>query len=67
MKFWLILALRSAAPVDSVEPFSRFRTDESGSTAIEYGIIFGLISGIIVALTGAFGQVLSNFFSRILG
>jgi pilus assembly protein Flp/PilA len=47
--------------------FARFAKDESGATAIEYGLIAALISvGIIVAAT-ALGGSLSNLFNRISG
>lgn len=45
--------------------FARFAKDESGATAIEYGLIAALISvGIIVAAT-ALGGSLSDLFERI--
>jgi pilus assembly protein Flp/PilA len=46
---------------------SRFAADESGATAIEYGLIAGLIAvGIIVAAT-SLGGTLSSLFERISG
>ena len=45
--------------------FARFAKDESGATAIEYGLIAALIAvGIIVAATTLGGQ-LSALFGRI--
>ena len=45
--------------------FARFANDESGATAIEYGLIAALIGvGIIVAATNL-GTQLSNTFSTI--
>jgi pilus assembly protein Flp/PilA len=45
--------------------FARFAKDESGATAIEYGLIAALIAvGIIVAAT-ALGGSLSGLFTRI--
>ncbi|MGO3742603.1 Flp family type IVb pilin [Kerstersia sp.] len=45
----------------------RFLKDEDGATAIEYGLIAGLIAvGIIVALT-ALGEDLSELFGRVSG
>lgn len=45
--------------------FARFAQDESGATAIEYGLIAALISvGIIVAVS-ALGGTLQGVFSRI--
>lgn len=47
--------------------FARFAKDESGATAIEYGLIAALISvGIIVAAT-TLGGSLSSLFDRISG
>ncbi len=47
--------------------FARFAKDESGATAIEYGLIAALISvGIIVAAT-ALGGSLSDLFDGIAG
>jgi len=47
--------------------FARFAQDESGATAIEYGLIAALISvGIIVAVT-ALGGSLGNTFTTISG
>ncbi len=45
--------------------FSRFLKDESGATAIEYGLIAALVGvGIIVAL-GAMRDELVDIFDRI--
>ena len=45
--------------------FARFAKDESGATAIEYGLIAALISvGIILAAT-ALGASLGNLFNDI--
>jgi pilus assembly protein Flp/PilA len=46
---------------------TKFKNDESGATAIEYGLIAALISvGIIVAVT-ALGNSLGNVFTGISG
>ena len=45
----------------------RFAQDESGATAIEYGLIAGLISVAIIAALGTLGNSLNNIFSRISG
>lgn len=45
--------------------FARFATSEEGASAIEYGLIAGLIGAlIIVAVTGIGGSV-STFFTDI--
>jgi pilus assembly protein Flp/PilA len=42
--------------------FSRFVKDESGATAIEYGLIAAIIGvGIITALTGVKGALNTKF------
>lgn len=44
---------------------TRFAKDESGATAIEYGLIAALVAvGLIVAL-GLLGTELSGLFTRI--
>jgi pilus assembly protein Flp/PilA len=45
--------------------FARFAKDESGATAIEYGLIAALIGvGIIVSAT-SLGSMLSNTFDTV--
>lgn len=44
---------------------SRFVKDESGATAIEYGLIGALISVIIIAAVKTVGSNLSNTFDKI--
>ena len=45
--------------------FARFVKDESGATAIEYGLIAALIALAIVAGAGALGNGLSTQFNVI--
>ncbi|MCF6302231.1 MAG: Flp family type IVb pilin [Devosiaceae bacterium] len=45
----------------------RFMNDESGATAIEYGLIAALISVGIIAAATTLGNGLSNLFSGIGG
>lgn len=45
--------------------FARFAKDESGATAIEYGLIAGLIAVGIITATTAIGTDLSALFTRI--
>ncbi len=45
----------------------RFLNDESGATAIEYGLIAALISVGIIAAATTMGNGLSNLFSGIGG
>ena len=44
---------------------SRFVSDDSGATAIEYGLIAGLISVVILTVLGAVGTKLNNKFTSI--
>lgn len=43
----------------------KFAKDESGATAIEYGLIAGLISVVIIGAVTALGTKLSNQFTKI--
>lgn len=45
--------------------FARFLKDESGATAIEYGLIAGLISVMIIGSVTTIGTKLSTIFSSI--
>lgn len=44
---------------------SRFANDESGATAIEYGLIAGLISVLIITALGVIGTQLNGIFGKI--
>ena len=44
---------------------SRFAKDESGATAIEYGLIAGLISVVIITVVTAIGTKLNTKFTTI--
>jgi pilus assembly protein Flp/PilA len=44
---------------------TRFVADESGATAIEYGLIAALIAVGIIAAASALGGSLSSLFGRI--
>ncbi len=45
--------------------FARFANDESGATAIEYGLIAGLISVVIITAVTSVGTKVSTQFSKI--
>ncbi|MGG6893186.1 MULTISPECIES: Flp family type IVb pilin [Rhizobium] len=45
--------------------FSRFLKDESGATAIEYGLIAALISVAIITGATTLGGALNNTFTNI--
>ncbi|MDY6923211.1 MAG: Flp family type IVb pilin [Pseudomonadota bacterium] len=46
---------------------NNFIADESGATAIEYGLIAALIAVVIIAAVTALGTSLSGAFGRIAG
>ena len=45
--------------------FSRFVSDESGVTAIEYGLIAALVAVIIIGAVSTVGTKLSSTFSTV--
>jgi pilus assembly protein Flp/PilA len=45
--------------------FKRFLRDESGATAIEYGLIAAGISVVIIGAVNAIGGKLNNAFTNI--
>jgi pilus assembly protein Flp/PilA len=44
---------------------SRFAKDESGATAIEYGLIAALIAVVIIGVLGQIGTQLGLTFNRV--
>jgi pilus assembly protein Flp/PilA len=44
---------------------NRFRNDDSGATAIEYGLIAGLIAVVIITAVGLVGGDLDRIFDII--
>jgi len=44
---------------------SRFARDDSGATAIEYGLIAGLIAVVIITAVTTVGTKLTNTFTKI--
>ena len=47
--------------------FARFVQDESGATAIEYGLIAALIAVVIISAVTAVGTSLSTTFTTVSG
>ncbi|HYC24643.1 MAG TPA: Flp family type IVb pilin [Roseiarcus sp.] len=47
--------------------FVRFAKDNSGATAIEYGLIASLIAVAIIAAVTTVGTKLTNTFSEVAG
>ena len=50
-----------------MEKFRNFLADESGATAVEYGIIIALIAGAIILALTALGANLTGLFQRMGG
>jgi len=48
-----------------MKTFSRFMSDESGATAIEYGLIAALISIAAIVLMGEVGTELQETFTSV--
>lgn len=48
-----------------IDLVTRFGKDESGATAIEYGLIAGLISVVIIVVVTAIGTKLNAKFVRV--
>ncbi|MEO1650238.1 MAG: Flp family type IVb pilin [Pseudomonadota bacterium] len=46
---------------------ARFAKDESGATAIEYGLVASLIAVAIITATTAVGQGTANTFTKVAG
>jgi len=44
---------------------SRFAKDESGATAIEYGLIAALVAVVLVTALGVMGNKLSGTFDKV--
>lgn len=45
--------------------FKRFRKNESGATAIEYGLIAALIAVMIIGAVGLLGTNISDKFNEV--
>ncbi|MFC3300073.1 Flp family type IVb pilin [Arthrobacter agilis] len=44
---------------------SRLRREETGATAVEYGIMVALIAVVLIVGVGAFGTSLNGFFTGL--
>jgi pilus assembly protein Flp/PilA len=58
-------AAKNIAGISAVQLIYRFLKDESGATAIEYGLIAAGISLAIIAVIGGLGSKLNTKFSSI--
>ncbi|MBV9992342.1 MAG: Flp family type IVb pilin [Alphaproteobacteria bacterium] len=50
-----------------METFARFIENESGATAIEYGLIAALIAVVVIGAVTAVGTGLSSTFNTVAG
>jgi len=48
-----------------LKKFQMFMTDDSGATAIEYGLIAALVAVVLVTALGAMGNKLSGTFNKV--
>ena len=45
----------------------QFMRDEEGASAVEYGLIIGLIAAVIIVVVGTIGTKLNALFSTVAG
>jgi len=45
--------------------FARFLKDESGATAVEYGLIVALIAAAIITIVGILGGQITSAFTTV--
>lgn len=50
-----------------IKKMQNFLNDESGATAVEYGLLAALIAGVIIAAVTTVGTDLSALFTKIGG
>lgn len=43
----------------------RFVSEESGATALEYGLMAALIAGVLIAALTSLGQIMNNTFNTV--
>jgi pilus assembly protein Flp/PilA len=48
-----------------IESIRNFLNDETGATAIEYGLLVGLIAAVIVAVVGFLGTEINAKFQQV--
>ena len=57
------MELKRSSPLSRF--LSRFARDESGATAIEYGLVAALVAVVLVVAVGAMGNKLSGVFNNV--
>ena len=60
-----VWASRSLNRSKKMRKLSRFFSDESGATAIEYGLIAALIAVVIIGAVTLLGQRVNSAFSKV--
>jgi pilus assembly protein Flp/PilA len=50
-----------------LKKIAEFARDEEGATAIEYGLIVGLIAAVIIGILTTTGTSLNNLFTTVSG
>lgn len=48
-----------------IETILNFSNDESGATAVEYGIMVALIAAVIIVMVGNVGQKVNDAFTDV--
>jgi pilus assembly protein Flp/PilA len=48
-----------------VSAFTRLARDDSGATAVEYGLVIGGIAAVIIVVVYAFGAKVNNLYSGV--
>jgi len=50
---------------EKVEALRNFLKDESGASAVEYGLLVALIAVVIIAAVSSLGTTISNTFTSV--
>lgn len=53
--------------IKKIQAANKFARDDSGATAIEYGLIAGLIAVVLIVAIGLAGDSLDGMFTYIAG
>jgi pilus assembly protein Flp/PilA len=49
-----------------VSAFTRLAWDDTGATAVEYGLVIGGIAAVIIVVVYAFGAKVSNLYNGVI-
>lgn len=61
-----MVSLFATLHVLGIKATERLRREETGATAVEYGLLVGLLAVVIVTLMAVFGPQLQATFTNIL-